>query len=278
MYKIDKDVLLKESQELGFEEVEVDAIFESIEDVDMKEQAKEAFILASRNGAVKLTEAHLEKMAEVAEAKLEEAIQKVTEEYQASLNESIDDYLLAVGTTWLEENKLAVGNTVKADLFGSIMESLKTTFIEHNVSIPEDQIDILEEITLEEKETRETANKLFKENQALQEELMTIKRDALIGSLSVGMTESQKESFTDLAKAIRLDEKFESRIEKLSESIAKPVTDKKTVSLTESLIQGSKADTKEAKEEDTVINESISETQPKADRARTEEDVILNMC
>lgn len=256
MYKIDKDQLLKESQELGFEEVGFDSIMESLElDDETKGNLVEALKLASRTGAVELVEKHMAKLVDVAETKLAEQVESIQSDFDSRLDESVDELLVAVGEQWLEENKLAVQNATEAKLFKNLLEGLKTVLIDNNVSIPEDKIDLFEELVLEEQETREMANTIHKENRMLKEELNIIKRDQLIESVSVGMTESQKETFVDLAHAIKLDESYGDRIQKLSESliIGKKEPSAKDTALIESLKQGS---TKKTEAEVQPLNES----------------------
>lgn len=280
MYKFDKDLLLKESQDLNFEEVEINDLFESIEDQNTKAQLVEAFQLASRNGAVKLAEAHLAKIVERAEEMLQEEVQKVNEQFDKSLVEAVDSFLVAVAEDWLNENELAIENFVKANLFESLMGNLKTTFIEHNVAIPEEQIDILEELTLEEQEARQMANDLFAQNKALKEELMEIKRDGLIGSLAVGMTESQKEAFSDLAKVIKLDESYEDRIHRLAESFTNSSKEDTKISLTKSLVEGSEKQTEQQVDEQS-LNEALnqsSDTETKTvKKTLTQEELLRRM-
>lgn len=278
MYKFDKDQLLKESQELGFDEVDMDSILESLDiDADTKEQLVEAFTLASRKGAVQLTEAHLTQIVARAEEMLEESVIGVVADYNEKLDEAVDTYLVAVGDEWLEENKQAIENRTESKLFKSLLSDLKESFINHNVSIPDEKIDLFEELTLEEQETRAMANDLFKKNKELTEALNTIKRDSLVESLSVSMTESQKETFADLAKAMKLDESFESRVQKLSESFAVAKTEPKMDSLTESLVKGAKVQTKAEKDETVLAEEQGAPEAPKVEKKElTERELLRN--
>lgn len=278
MYKFDKDQLLKESQELGFDEVDMDSILESLDiDAETKSQLVEAFTLASRKGAVQLTEAHLTQIVSKAEEMLEESVIGVVADYNEKLDEAVDTYLIAVGDQWLEENKQAIENRTESKLFKSLLSDLKESFINHNVSIPDEKIDLFEELTLEEQETRAMANDLFKKNKELTEALNTIKRDSLVESLSVSMTESQKETFADLAKAMKLDESFETRVQKLSESFAVAKTEPKMDSLTESLVKGAKVQTKAEKDETVLAEEQGAQEAPTVEKKElTERELLRN--
>lgn len=276
MYVIDKEQLLKESQELGFDGVELDSLFESMElDAETKTALTEAFTLASRNGAVQLVEAHLEQILESAQAQVEAKLEEAQAEYETKLEEAVDKTLGVIAQEWLSENEVAVTNIAKAELFESLMTGLKTTLIEHQVSIPDESIDLYDELVTEEKETRELANKYFKENQALQEQLNVIKRDQLIEGFTQKMTESQKDTFTNLAKAMKLDEAFEERLEVLSESFIakKDKVSIKDEALVESLKQGSQGDVTNATDE--VLTESQEGDKAPKTKKLSDADMII---
>lgn len=270
MYKFNKEQLLTESQELGFEDIGFESILEAVEvDEDTKLELKETLELASRAGAVKMLEAHLDKLVESAEAQLATLEEGLEEKFDALLAESVEDFLVSIGDEWLEENKVSIQNTAEAQLFGNLMEGLKGLFMSNNISIPDEKIDLVEELALEEQETRELANKIQEENKALKEELNTLKRDNYIATLSEGMTESQRETFTELAKAMKLDGNYESRIQSLSESlvVSKAEPTAKETALIESLKTGSKVQTQVAdKVQESVeqkLNEGVEKPQTK---------------
>lgn len=270
MYKFNKEQLLTESQELGFEDIGFESILEAVEvDEDTKLELKETLELASRAGAVKMLEAHLDKLVESAEAQLATLEEGLEEKFDTLLAESVEDFLVSIGDEWLEENKVSIQNTAEAQLFGNLMEGLKGLFMSNNISIPDEKIDLVEELALEEQETRELANKIQEENKALKEELNTLKRDNYIATLSEGMTESQRETFTELAKAMKLDGNYESRIQSLSESLVVTKADPsaKETALIESLKTGSKVQTQVAdKVQESVeqkLNEGVEKPQTK---------------
>lgn len=283
MYKINKENLLAESQKLGFDEVGLEAIFESlgIEDEAVQTQLQEAFVLASRNGAVKLVESHLTAMAEYAQTEVDTLVAQAGTDYEAKLVEGVENLLTDVSKTWLTENQLAVSNTVKAEQFDSLVTDLKESLIQHNFSIPEDKVDLYEELASNERETHAMADNLFRQNVALKEELQTMKRDSKIDDLCVNMTESQSEKFKDLALSMKLDEGFEGKLEVLAESFVsgfstKPKTkEAKTPEqiMVEGMVKGSTVDTSTT--EPAVETNGQPNTQPL--KESFDENLIRNM-
>ncbi|MBF4213528.1 prohead core protein, partial [Pseudomonas donghuensis] len=64
---------------------------------------------------------------------------------------------------WLAENKLAVDRGIKADLFESMVVGLKDLFVEHNVVVPEDAVDVVAEMQEEIAEQKAETARLFEE-------------------------------------------------------------------------------------------------------------------
>ena len=84
------------------------------------------------------------------------AIKEETAELKVELTERTDSYLEYVADEWMQENKLAVDQGVKAELSESFMAGLKGLFEEHYVSIPEDKYDVLESMVNKLDEMEET--------------------------------------------------------------------------------------------------------------------------
>ncbi len=106
----------------------LNAVKEDINEVfageDLTEEAKEKFSTifeAAVSARVSLEEARLE---EEFEAKLDEAVEEVKEE----ITTKVDQYLDYVVESWMEDNKLAIESTVRADIAENFMEGLYNLF------------------------------------------------------------------------------------------------------------------------------------------------------
>lgn len=70
---------------------------------------------------------------------------------------------------------------------------LKEVLVEHNVVIPEEQVDVVAELEDELTENQQEVKTLFEANQELTKEISEMKRNAVVSEKTKGLTESQVE-------------------------------------------------------------------------------------
>ena len=147
---------------------------------------------------------------------LDEEIQTAREE----MIEQVDGYMNYVVEKFMEENKLAIENGIRAEIAEDFMDKLKDLFTEPYIDVPESKVDLVDELSeqvadLEERlnETTETA---IEQNQLL-EELM---RDAIIREHSRDLAETQVEKLKSLAEELDFEdpEAFAAKVETVKES------------------------------------------------------------
>lgn len=180
---------------------------------------KEAFETAVKGAALGLTE----KLAERIESQLEDYSEYLKEEYEHklqselkesrdSLEESIDSYLSHIAETWLQENRIAVRSGIKESMFDSLMSSMKTIFVEHNVSVPDEEVDVVSELEEQLTEANQMVADLIKTKESLTEESNKLKKSVIIAEMTENLTESQKERVQTLAEEIEFDGSFSSKL------------------------------------------------------------------
>lgn len=146
-------------------------------------------------------------------AKVSEEKAKLDEEYEAkleaevdSINESmitkVDEYLEYVVSEWMEENKLAVESGIKAELAEDFMVGLKNLFTEHYVDIPEEKLNVIEEITEKLQELEIELDKVVTENVKMTSEINEYKKENIVSEISEGLTEVQSAKLKSLAEGI----------------------------------------------------------------------------
>lgn len=211
-----KDKLLQESKALK-DPVQLDEIFESVElSEDVKDKFSSVFESAVKSRAVNLAEKHIDEIVEHADTYLAEQVEQIKEEQSGQVNE----YLSYVVENWLTENKLAVETGLKAQLFDSLLGEMKNLFIEHNVTVPEDSVDVVEELENELAENSVELDNLIKTKARLEEQLAGQKRDYAIDKATADLTESQKENVKELAENLTLDESFDSKLSHIVSMVA----------------------------------------------------------
>ena len=129
------------------------------------------------------------------QAKLQEehnaAVAKLTEEFEEKFvarskqleeetSDKIDGYLNFLAEEWKQDNKIALGHSIKAELTESFINGIKTVFEQHYVDLPEEKVDVYAK-ALEEKTELEAALATTVGNLAkLTEEVNAFKREQII--------------------------------------------------------------------------------------------------
>ncbi len=170
---------------------------------EFQEKARVIFETAIKT---KIAEAK-EKLEEENKVKLEEEIISI----KNNLTERADSYLEYVADEWMQENKLAVDQGVKAELSESFMAGLKGLFEEHYVSIPEDKYDVLESMVNKLDEMEGKLNEQIERNVALNKRLAESTSDGILSEVSEGLAVTQKEKLASLAESVEFESESDYR-------------------------------------------------------------------
>ncbi|AKU44802.1 hypothetical protein KMI9_10 [Klebsiella phage KMI9] len=215
-----KEQLLAEAQNLDTP-VELDSIFESVElSDDVKATFTTVFEQAVKAGAAKLAESHITQIAERSDELVEAQVTERAAEIETKLYEDADKYFAHISEEWLKENKEAVSRDIKADLFESLIMGLKEVLVEHNVVIPEEQVDVVAELEDELTENQQEVKTLFEANQELTKEISEMKRNAVVSEKTKGLTESQVEKVESLIEGLEYSATFENKLSAIVEMVA----------------------------------------------------------
>lgn len=207
-----KEQLLEEAQNLDAS-VELDSVFEAVELSDeVKENFSTVFETSVKMNAVKLAEQHINAIAESAEAKVQELVEAKTAEIEATLNENTQKFLEHLGEQWLTENKVAITKDIKAGLFESMLSGMRDLFVEHNVVVPDESVDIVAEMESELAESKDAVSTLFDESVKLKKVINEMNRNGAIQKATSELTESQKEKVESLVEGIQFNESFDGKL------------------------------------------------------------------
>lgn len=179
-----------------------EAVSAILEGEDLTESFKNkvsVLISAAVNEQVKTKVATIQESLEAEYAvKLEEAVEAAV----GSITENLDAYLDYVAEQWMEENKLAVESGIKVEMAESFMEGLKNLFVEHNVDISEEKVDVVAALEEEVAKLRESANAEVHKNMQLAEENAALKSDKIFDEIVEGLTDTEVERLRILAEKL----------------------------------------------------------------------------
>lgn len=174
---------------------DVDLMFGDELSVELKEKATTLF------------EAAVNARLQVEVVQIKEALEKTMSEQVAaqvdSLAEAVDKYVAAAAETWLEENEVAVNNALKVEIMEEFIESMKKTFAEHYITVPNEKVDLVDNLVKKAEELEARVNKLLNDNIELKASLESHDSAAVFESVAGGMTDNQKEKFRKLTENIQ---------------------------------------------------------------------------
>lgn len=161
----------------------------------------------------------IERVTEVEEIMNEEFEAKLDEVTEA-LADKMDSYLNYIAETWLEENEVALVAESKVAQAEEFMDALKSLFVEHNVTISEEEVDVVAELENEIEALRDALNVVEAEKLELTAVLEQAALEDIVDEISEGLTESQKDKLLTLSESIEFEtaDEFRSKMEIIKES------------------------------------------------------------
>ena len=175
------------------------------------------------------------------------------EEFQKDLSEKVDGYLTYVVEEWMKENELAIERGIRAELVEDFMSGLKTLFTEHYIDLPEEKVDMVDDLFTKVEELEGSLDEEINRGVELQKELAQYKKDDALKQATKDLADTDSEKISKLAEGIEF-ENTEQYIEKLNV-------------LKESYFPKAEAVTSEITETDETIEVQGEETPEKLDES-----------
>jgi hypothetical protein len=120
----------------------------------------------------------------------------------------------------MTENELAIEAGLKAEVTKAFMGGLKKLFIESNINVPTESLDVVADMgeKLDDMETR--LNEQVEKNIALHEAVGGYRKNEILTELSRGLVEVQRDKFSNLAEAVEFknEETYREKLVQIKES------------------------------------------------------------
>lgn len=208
----DGEVIEEEIVQYSFDE-DLDALVSGSDlTEDFRDKAKlifEAAVTAKINEEVAL-------MNEAYEAAFEESVA----EFKTEMSEQIDSYLTFAAEKWITENALAIDSGIKTEIAENLMFGLRNLFTENHLEVPEEQFEIVNEMTEQLDIMQSKLNEQIEHNVEMHKKLGGYIKNGIVSEVSVGLAETQKDKLQGLSEGVEFntEEDFREKIETLKES------------------------------------------------------------
>ena len=155
------------------------------------------------------------KKADEIETQLKEDQDKSSEGFKKEMTEKVDGYLTYVVEEWMKENELAIEKGIRSELVEDFMSGLKTLFAEHYIDIPEEKVDMVDDLFTKVEDLETSLDEEINRGVELQKELAQFKKDDAISEVTKDLADTETEKISKLAEGIEY-ENSEQYIEKLN--------------------------------------------------------------
>ena len=204
-------------------EVEGEAVTENNEDIaavlagaDLSEEFQEKAKTVFEAAVDARVTAKIDSLKEQAAAKFVEEIESMKDEFAGR----VENFLQYAADEWLKENELAVEQGLRTEVTETFMEGLRKLFIESNINVPDDKLDLAAEMSEKIDDMEDRLNEQVKKNVELHEVVGTYRKNEILTELTRGLAETQKDKFKSLADAVEFksDESYREKLGQIKES------------------------------------------------------------
>jgi len=222
----EKDEVGKKKKKVKVTDIPEINVKEDIEALVQGEELSEEF----KSKASTIFEAAVyQKVMEVATKKTEELEEEYSKNLQEEiisfrdeLTEKVDGYLNYVVEEWMKENELSLDSSLRSEITEEFIGGLKGLFQEHYIEVPEEKVDMVENLfdRVEELETK--LNGKIEENVKVTNELNEYRKNKIVEEVSNDLADTQSEKLKELTEGVSMEEgdveDFESKVKQIKES------------------------------------------------------------
>jgi len=169
------------------------AIFESA-GFNAKQQKKVATLFES---AIKVTTRQVTK--KLNEAYKIRTARRIAESEQ-KLTDRLNTYLSVVVEQWVEDNRVNIRTSLRADLAENFLDGLQGLFKEHYIDVPESKVDVVETLTTELDELKAQINEQSASNLKLRRLAEAANKKRIVAEFARNMSETQAAKLAKLAE------------------------------------------------------------------------------
>ena len=162
--------------------------------------------------------AKVSEIKEELESQKRDEIVEASNEIKDELVEKVDSFLGYVAEEWVKDNELAIERGLKSELTENFIQGLKALFEDHYVEVPDDKLDVVDELASKIEEVEAKLNEEVSKNIDLSQERDELVRNKVVSEVSKDLTESEIEKLTRLIEDLDQDEEFESNVQTIKES------------------------------------------------------------
>ena len=225
-----EEVVAEEQQELTAEnleelkskyEIDVKSDVEAlIQGEELSEEFKEKAATIFEAAVFAKVNEEVNSRIETLEAQYKEQLDESLNETRTEMVQKVDDYLNYVVKEWMQENELAIEKGIRSEIVEDFMVGLKNLFVEHYIDIPDEKVDLVDDLFAKVEDLEESLNKEMEKGIELTKELKEFRKLEAVANISEDLTDVQREKMVKLAESVEYenDEDYSEKLGVLKEN------------------------------------------------------------
>lgn len=145
---------------------------------------------------------------------------EAVETIKAELTEKVDDYLNYVVEQWMDDNEIAIESGLRSEITEDFIAGLRNLFAENYINVPEDKVDLVEELASKVEDLENKLNEEIETNIQYKKQLTEAVKVQLVNEVCEGLTATQVEKIKSLAESVEFstEEEFKDKLETIREN------------------------------------------------------------
>lgn len=159
-------------------------------------------------------------LEEEMESKYAGMLEEAVNDIQVKLSEKVEEYLSYVVEQWINENKIAIESGIKTEITEDFITGLKGLFAEHYIDIPDDKVNVVDELTEKVISLEDRLNEEIDKNVQIKKDLAESKKLEIIHIVSEGLTDTQEAKLKTLAESVEFttEAEYKQKLEIIKEN------------------------------------------------------------
>ena len=134
-----------------------------------------------------------------------EAYEKSMSEAKDELSEKVDNYLNYVVEEWIKKNEVALEHQLKSEIAESFISDLRGLFEKHDISVPDDQFDLLDAAASKADDMEEKLNEELQKNIAMTQRINELEQHEILLDVASDLADTEVEKFAELAESVEYE-------------------------------------------------------------------------
>jgi len=136
------------------------------------------------------------------------------------LSDKVDNYLNYVVEEWIKKNEVALEHKLKAEIAESFIADLRGLFEKHDITIPDDQFDLLDHAASRADDMEEKLNEEMQKNIEMTKRINELEQHEILLDVASDLADTEVEKFAELAENVEYEsaDNYRTKLETIKDS------------------------------------------------------------